>query len=44
MIVCSGAIGLIDMKQYQTLRVHDVLKKPLSMDRLAFTMRKLLKI
>ncbi|MGA1694276.1 MAG: response regulator [Burkholderiaceae bacterium] len=43
-IVCSGAIGLIDMKQYQTLRVHDVLKKPLSMDRLAFTMRKLLKI
>ncbi|MEY4013301.1 MAG: hypothetical protein RLZZ290_165 [Pseudomonadota bacterium] len=43
-LVCSGAIGLLDMKQYQTLQVHDVLKKPLSIDRLAFAMRKLLQI
>ncbi|MEY3952638.1 MAG: hypothetical protein RL320_1440 [Pseudomonadota bacterium] len=43
-LVCSGDIGLIDMKHYQSLQVHDVLKKPLSLDRLAFSMRKLLQI
>jgi len=43
-IVCSSAVGLLDMKQYQSLAVHDVLKKPLSQDRLAFSMRKLLQI
>lgn len=43
-IVCSSAVGLLDMKQYQSLAVHDVLKKPLSQDRLAFSIRKLLQI
>lgn len=43
-IVCSSAVGLLDMKQYQSLAVHDVLRKPLSQDRLAFSMRKLLQI
>lgn len=43
-LVCSSAIGLVDMKEYQALSVHDVLKKPLSQDRLAFSMRKLLRI